>query len=232
MIYYVEDEQSIRELTIYALKQAGFEVRGFAHANEFFEALSDELPEVILLDIMLPDIDGLAILKRLRKNPATEDIPVMMLTAKDTEFDRVIGLDTGADDYLGKPFGMMELASRVRALMRRTQKGKVENKGELRVGPVSVDVAAHTVFVAGEEVTLTLKEFDLLRSLMENEGRVLSRSQLLEMVWGVTYVGETRTVDVHVQTLRQKLGRALPGVESLIATVRGVGYCLKEGNQS
>ena len=229
MIYYVEDDLNIRELTAYALKQAGFEVQGFAHANEFFAALEQGLPEVILLDIMLPDIDGLEILKRLRQNPATQDVPVMMLTAKDAEFDRVIGLDAGADDYLGKPFGMMELASRVRALIRRSQKAAPVANNELSAGPIVVDVDAHTVFVEGQEVILTLKEFDLLQTLMENAGRVLTRSQLLEAVWGVTYVGETRTVDVHVQTLRQKLGRALPGAEALVATVRGVGYTFKVG---
>ena len=210
MIYYVEDDLNIRELTAYALKQAGFEVQGFAHATEFFAALEQGLPEVVLLDIMLPDIDGLEILKRLRQNPATQDVPVMMLTAKDAEFDRVIGLDAGADDYLGKPFGMMELASRVRALIRRSQKAAPVANNELSAGPIVVDVDAHTVFVEGQEVILTLKEFDLLQTLMENAGRVLTRSQLLEAVWGVTYVGETRTVDVHVQTLRQKLGRPVP----------------------
>ncbi len=230
MIYYVEDEANIRELTIYALNQAGFEVRGFAHADEFFKALEEELPQLILLDIMLPGVDGLEILERLRAAAATQDIPVMMLTAKDAEFDRVKGLDAGADDYLGKPFGMMELVSRVKALLRRVQKAApAAAKRELSAGPISLDLEAHTARVGEEEVTLTLKEFDLLRAFMENEGRVLSRSQLLEIVWGVTYVGETRTVDVHVQTLRQKMARALPGSDGLISTVRGVGYSFKTG---
>lgn len=230
MIYYVEDDANIRELTIYALKQAGFEVRGFAHANEFYAACAEELPEVVLLDIMLPDIDGMEILRSLRDRVDTRDIPVMMLTAKGAEFDKVIGLDAGADDYMAKPFGMMELASRVRALVRRAQRGGAASpsgKGQLRVGPIALDIAAHAVYAEGHEVVLTLKEFELLRMLMENEGRVLTRGQLLEHVWGVTYVGETRTVDVHVQTLRQKLGKVLPGAESLIATIRGVGYSLK-----
>lgn len=231
MIYYVEDDVNIRELTIYALKQAGFEVRGFAHATEFYAACKDELPEVVLLDIMLPDIDGLEILATMRENSEMQDIPVMMLTAKGTEFDKVVGLDAGADDYLAKPFGMMELASRVRALVRRAQRNAqkaTEKKNQLKVGPVVLDTAAHSVAVDGQEVSLTLKEFELLRMLMENEGRVLTRGQLLEGVWGVTYVGETRTVDVHVQTLRQKLGQALPGSEAMVATVRGVGYSLKK----
>ena len=233
MIYYVEDDSNIRELTIYALKQAGFEVRGFAHANEFYAACSEELPEVVLLDIMLPDIDGMEILRSLRDRTDTRDIPVMMLTAKGAEFDKVIGLDAGADDYMAKPFGMMELASRVRALVRRARRGgasSLSEKGQLRVGPIALDIAAHAVYAEGHEVALTLKEFELLRMLMENEGRVLTRGQLLERVWGVTYAGETRTVDVHVQTLRQKLGKVLPGAESLVATVRGVGYTLKVAN--
>ncbi|MBR5259400.1 MAG: response regulator transcription factor [Eggerthellaceae bacterium] len=232
MIYYVEDEINIRELTIYALKQAGFEARGFAHATDFYAACKEELPEVVLLDIMLPDIDGLEILRTMRANPETQDIPVMMLTAKGTEFDKVVGLDAGADDYLAKPFGMMELASRVRALVRRAQRGaqKPIANDQLKVGPIVLDPAAHSVAVDGQEVVLTLKEFELLRVLMENEGRVLTRGQLLEGVWGVTYVGETRTVDVHVQTLRQKLGQALPGAEAMVATVRGVGYTLKKAH--
>ena len=229
MIYYVEDDANIRELTMYALKQADLEVRGFAHANEFYAACDEELPDVVLLDIMLPDIDGMEILRTLRGDLRTEAIPVMMLTAKGTELDKVIGLDAGADDYLAKPFGMMELTSRVRALLRRARRGvsTVPSADRLVAGAIVLDTAAHEVYVNGEKVALTLKEFDLLHTLMENEGRVLTRGQLLEAVWGVTYVGETRTVDVHVQTLRQKIGRVAPGCESMIATVRGVGYSLK-----
>lgn len=227
MIYYVEDDTNIRDLTIYALRQAGFEAEGFAAAAEFFEACRRQLPELILLDIMLPEIDGLEILHMLREDPSTKNLPVMMLTAKGTEFDTVSGLDAGADDYLAKPFGMMELVSRVNALLRRAAAPAVMADDELTCGPIVLRTAAHTVEADGVPVTLTLKEFDLLRTLMVNNGRVLTRSQLLEEVWGITYVGETRTVDVHIQTLRQKLAAACPGADACIGTVRGVGYCLK-----
>ena len=226
MIYYVEDDTNIRDLTVYALRQAGFEAQGFPAAEEFFVACRERLPELVLLDIMLPEVDGLEILHVLRDDPATKRLPVMMLTAKGTEFDTVCGLDAGADDYLAKPFGMMELVSRVNALLRRAG-GPAAARDELTCGPVVLTVSAHTVSVGGQPVALTLKEFDLLRALMQNEGRVLSRRQLLEDVWGVTYVGETRTVDVHVQTLRQKLAAASDGADALIQTVRGVGYCVK-----
>lgn len=227
MIYYVEDDTNIRELTIYALRQAGFESEGFAAAPEFFEACKRQLPELILLDIMLPEIDGLEILHQLREDPATKNLPVMMLTAKGTEFDTVSGLDAGADDYLAKPFGMMELVSRVNALLRRAATPAVVSGDELACGPIVLRTSEHTVEAGGNPVALTLKEFDLLRTLMLNNGRVLTRSQLLEDVWGITYVGETRTVDVHIQTLRQKLAAACEGADSCIGTVRGVGYCLK-----
>ena len=226
MIYYVEDDTNIRDLTVYALRQAGFEAQGFPAAEEFFAACKERLPELVLLDIMLPEVDGLEILHVLRDDPATKSLPVMMLTAKGTEFDTVCGLDAGADDYLAKPFGMMELVSRVNALLRRAG-APAAARDELTCGPVVLTVSAHTVSVGGQPVALTLKEFDLLRALMQNEGRVLSRRQLLEDVWGVTYVGETRTVDVHVQTLRQKLAAASVGADALIQTVRGVGYCVK-----
>ena len=226
MIYYVEDDTNIRDLTVYALRQAGFEAQGFPAAEEFFAACKERLPELVLLDIMLPEVDGLEILHVLRDDPATKSLPVMMLTAKGTEFDTVCGLDAGADDYLAKPFGMMELVSRVNALLRRAG-APAAARDELTCGPVVLTVSAHTVSVGGQPVALTLKEFELLRALMQNEGRVLSRRQLLEDVWGVTYVGETRTVDVHVQTLRQKLAAASDGADALIQTVRGVGYCVK-----
>lgn len=226
MIYYVEDDTNIRDLTVYALRQAGFEAQGFPAAEEFFAACKERLPELVLLDIMLPEVDGLEILHVLRDDPATKSLPVMMLTAKGTEFDTVCGLDAGADDYLAKPFGMMELVSRVNALLRRAG-APAAARDELTCGPVVLTASAHTVSVDGQPVALTLKEFDLLRALMQNEGRVLSRRQLLEDVWGVTYVGETRTVDVHVQTLRQKLAAASVGADALIQTVRGVGYCVK-----
>ena len=226
MIYYVEDDTNIRDLTVYALRQAGFEAQGFPAAEEFFAACKERLPELVLLDIMLPEVDGLEILHVLRDDPATKRLPVMMLTAKGTEFDTVCGLDAGADDYLAKPFGMMELVSRVNALLRRAG-APAAARDELSCGSVVLTASAHTVSVDGQPVALTLKEFDLLRALMQNEGRVLSRRQLLEDVWGVTYVGETRTVDVHVQTLRQKLAAASVGADALIQTVRGVGYCVK-----
>lgn len=227
MIYYVEDDTNIRDLTVYALKQAGYEARGFPSAEEFFAACKEETPELILLDIMLPEIDGLEILRMVRDDAAMKTLPVIMLTAKGTEYDTVMGLDAGADDYLAKPFGMMELVSRVNALLRRVGMPATTVGDELVAGPVVLTASAHTVTVGGEPVTLTLKEFELLRALMASEGRVLSRSQLLEEVWGITYVGETRTVDVHIQTLRQKLSRVKPGVEAAITTVRGVGYCFK-----
>ena len=228
VIYYVEDDTNIRDLTVYALKQAGFEAAGFPAAGEFFAACKRRLPELVLLDIMLPEVDGLEILHLLREDPATKHLPVMMLTAKGTEFDTVSGLDAGADDYLAKPFGMMELVSRVNALMRRAAAPAVAADDEFSCGPVSLTVSSHDVTVDGEPVTLTLKEFDLLRTLMQNEGHVLSRRQLLEDVWGMTYVGETRTVDVHIQTLRQKLAAAGASACACIQTVRGVGYCVKQ----
>ena len=227
MIYYVEDDTNIRDLTVYALRQAGFEAQGFPAAGEFFAACRERAPELVLLDIMLPEVDGLEILHMLREDPSTKHLPVMMLTAKGTEFDTVSGLDAGADDYLAKPFGMMELVSRVNALLRRASAPAVVPDDDLACGPVELCVSAHTVAVDGRPVALTLKEFELLHALMKNEGHVLSRRQLLEDVWGVTYVGETRTVDVHIQTLRQKLSAGCEGADACIQTVRGVGYCIK-----
>ena len=221
LIYYVEDDEHIRDLTAYALHQAGMEVRAFHDGDG--------------LDIMLPGDDGLVLLQALRGNAATENLPVMMLTAKGTEFDKVVGLDAGADDYLAKPFGMMELISRVNALLRRASRpsqGAAEEVAEpsdlMAVGAIKLSPSARTVVANGREVNLTRKEFDLLRTLMENKGRVLTREQLLEQVWGVSFVGETRTVDMHVKTLRRKLAEAAPGSEEAVATVRGVGYRLKK----
>lgn len=227
MIYYVEDDNNIRDLTVYALKQAGFEAKGFAAANEFFAACKVRLPELVLLDIMLPEVDGLEILHIMREDASMKHLPVMMLTAKGTEYDTVCGLDAGADDYLAKPFGMMELVSRVNALLRRASAPAVSGDDELVQGPIKLTVSSHVASVGGVSLSLTLKEFDLLKALMQNAGHVLSRSQLLEDVWGITYVGETRTVDVHIQTLRQKLATASEGADGWIQTVRGVGYCLK-----
>lgn len=231
MIYYVEDDTNIRDLTVYALRQAGFEAKGFAAAGEFFSACKVRLPELVLLDIMLPEVDGLEILHIMREDASMKHLPVMMLTAKGTEYDTVCGLDAGADDYLAKPFGMMELVSRVNALLRRASTPAVSGDDELLQGPIKLTISSHMASVNDVTVSLTLKEFDLLRALMQNAGHVLSRSQLLEDVWGVTYVGETRTVDVHIQTLRQKLAAAGDGADGWIQTVRGVGYCLKRPSQ-
>lgn len=223
MIYLVEDDDSIRELVLYTLHTTGFEAEGFRNAADFWQALEKELPQLVLLDIMLPDEDGLHILKRLRAGAETADLPVMMLTAKSSEYDRVVGLDSGADDYMPKPFGMMELVSRVRALLRRAAKPAAENK-LFTAGSLAVDVKRRAVTVDGEPVILTYKEFELLCYLLENRGVVLSRDQILTKIWDYNYSGETRTVDVHIRTLRQKLGDA----GALIETVRGVGYRLAQ----
>lgn len=223
MIYLVEDDDSIRELVLYTLHTTGFEAEGFKNAADFWQALEKELPQLVLLDIMLPDEDGLHILKRLRAGAETADLPVMMLTAKSSEYDRVIGLDSGADDYMPKPFGMMELVSRVRALLRRAAKPAAEDK-LFTAGSLAVDVKRRAVTVDGEPVILTYKEFELLCYLLENRGVVLSRDQILTKIWDYNYSGETRTVDVHIRTLRQKLGDA----GALIETVRGVGYRLAQ----
>lgn len=223
MIYLVEDDDSIRELVLYTLHTTGFEAEGFRNAADFWQALEKELPQLVLLDIMLPDEDGLNILKRLRAGAETADLPVMMLTAKSSEYDRVVGLDSGADDYLPKPFGMMELVSRVRALLRRAAKPAAEDK-LFTAGSLAVDVKRRAVTVDGEPVILTYKEFELLCYLLENRGVVLSRDQILTKIWDYNYSGETRTVDVHIRTLRQKLGDA----GALIETVRGVGYRLAQ----
>ncbi|MCC8061314.1 MAG: response regulator transcription factor [Clostridiales bacterium] len=222
MIYLVEDDESIRELVIYALQTTGFQAKGCSCAAEFWEAMKNNMPSLVLLDIMLPDEDGLSILRKLRATPRTGKLPVIMLTARGTEYDKVLGLDSGADDYIPKPFGVMELVSRVKALLRRTEP---YTKGGCRqVGPIAVDLDKHTVKVNGDLVTLTFKEFELLVYLMENEGLVLTRDQLLSQIWGYDFDGETRTVDVHIRTLRQKLGVA----SSYIETVRGVGYKMEE----
>lgn len=223
MIYLVEDDDSIRELVLYTLHTTGFEAEGFRNAVDFWQALEKELPQLVLLDIMLPDEDGLHILKRLRAGAETADLPVMMLTAKSSEYDRVVGLDSGADDYMPKPFGMMELVSRVRALLRRAAKPAAEDK-LFTAGSLAVDVKRRAVTVDGEPVILTYKEFELLCYLLENRGVVLSRDQILTKIWDYNYSGETRTVDVHIRTLRQKLGDA----GALIETVRGVGYRLAQ----
>jgi two-component system alkaline phosphatase synthesis response regulator PhoP len=218
MIYCVEDDSGIRELMIYTLNSAGFEARGFVCGNDFFEALKKEIPQLVMLDIMLPGEDGIEILKRLKNNTATSDIPIIMATAKGTEYDKVIGLDLGADDYLAKPFGMMEMVSRVKAVLRRTMPKK--EMSILKVGDLELNTIEHTVSANGIRIVLTLKEYELLYKFMDNLGRVFTREQLLQSIWGSDYVGETRTVDVHIGTLRAKLGECGDYIE----TVRGVGY--------
>ena len=222
MIFCVEDDAGIRDLMIYTLNASGFRAVGFENAKEFYTALADTVPELIMLDIMLPGEDGISILKRLKADVRTADIPVIMATAKGNEYDKVIGLDLGADDYLAKPFGMMEMASRVRAVLRRS--GRAAEKPQLiRVGGLEMNLGEHIVMADGIRVQLTLKEFELLHTFMTNPGRAFTREQLLSSVWCEDFMGETRTVDVHVGTLRQKLGSC----GKYIRTVRGVGYRLE-----
>lgn len=222
MIFCVEDDAGIRDLMIYTLNASGFRAVGFENAREFYAALADDTPELIMLDIMLPGEDGISILKRLKADARTADIPVIMAMAKGNEYDKVIGLDLGADDYLAKPFGMMEMASRVRAVLRRS--GRAAEKQQLiRVGGLEMNLGEHIVTADGIRVQLTLKEFELLRTFMTSPGRAFTREQLLSSVWSEDFLGETRTVDVHVGTLRQKLGAC----GKYIRTVRGVGYKLE-----
>ena len=222
MIFCVEDDAGIRDLMIYTLSASGFRAVGFENAREFYAALADDTPELIMLYIMLPGEDGISILKRLKADARTADIPVIMATAKGNEYDKVIGLDLGADDYLAKPFGMMEMASRVRAVLRRS--GRAAEKQQLiRVGGLEMNLGEHIVTADGIRVQLTLKEFELLRTFMTSPGRAFTREQLLSSVWSEDFLGETRTVDVHVGTLRQKLGSC----GKYIRTVRGVGYKLE-----
>lgn len=222
MIFCVEDDAGIRDLMIYTLNASGFRAVGFENSREFYAALADDTPELIMLDIMLPGEDGISILKRLKADARTADIPVIMATAKGNEYDKVIGLDLGADDYLAKPFGMMEMASRVRAVLRRS--GRAAEKQQLiRVGGLEMNLGEHIVTADGIRVQLTLKEFELLHTFMTSPGRAFTREQLLSSVWSEDFMGETRTVDVHVGTLRQKLG----GCGKYIRTVRGVGYKLE-----
>ena len=222
MIFCVEDDAGIRDLMIYTLNASGFRAVGFENAREFYAALADDTPELIMLDIMLPGEDGISILKRLKADVRTADIPVIMATAKGNEYDKVIGLDLGADDYLAKPFGMMEMASRVRAVLRRS--GRAAEKQQLiRVGGLEMNLGEHIVTADGIRIQLTLKEFELLRTFMTNPGRAFTRERLLSSVWCEDFLGETRTVDVHVGTLRQKLGSC----GKYIRTVRGVGYRLE-----
>lgn len=224
MIYYVEDDDNIRGLTLYALRQQGIEAEGFASDSEFKAAVARRVPDAVLLDIMLPDTDGLEIMRRLRADQATATVPIMMLTAKDSELDKVVALDGGADDYLTKPFSLMELTSRCRALLRRGGMTSRPVSETLQVGGIELSPSRRTVRVEGQELKLTLREFDLLEYLMRKPGVVFTRESLLQSVWGWDFDGGSRTVDVHVQTLRQKLGDHADRIE----TVRGVGYRLAD----
>ena len=222
MIYIVEDDASIRELEQYALQSNGYEVQGFESAEPFWQAMRTAEPELVILDVMLPGEDGNRLLARLRQDPRTRRLPVIMVTARGEEMDKVQGLDGGADDYIVKPFGVMELLSRVRAVLRRSKEEQPQD--ELAVGHLRMDVARHRVFADGRDVTLTHMEFELLRYLLINRGIALTRERLLDAVWGVDYPGDTRTVDVHMRTLRVKLGQA----SRYLQTVRGVGYRLED----
>ena len=218
MIYFVEDDNSIRELVIYTLNNSGLEAVGFEKPSDFWHAMESILPNLVLLDIMLPEEDGLEILRKLRSSALTKKLPVMMLTAKGSEYDKVLGLDSGADDYVPKPFGMIELMARIKALLRRTDEG--DTRSEHILGSLYVCPSKHIVKVDGQNVALTLKEFEMLCLLLDNHDIVLTRDQILNRVWGYSFDGESRTVDVHIRTLRQKLGHAGDYIE----TVRGIGY--------
>lgn len=220
MIYLVEDDKSIRELVAYTLNSTGLETEGFERPSEFWAACERKMPDLVLLDIMLPEEDGIQILQKLRQNEATRRMPVIMLTAKGSEYDKVFGLENGADDYVAKPFGMMELLARVKALLRRTEDLRPNREKIYHMDGLEVNVDQYRVLSQGEEVTLTRKEFEMLCYLLENKGRVLTRDQLLNKIWGYAFDGENRTVDVHIRTLRQKLGECGKYIE----TIRGIGY--------
>lgn len=221
LIYIVEDDKNIREIESFALKNSGYQIKDFGSAAEFYTKMEEKLPNLILLDVMLPDEDGLNIVKKIRSNPESRKIPVIMVTAKTTELDKVKGLDMGADDYLTKPFGVMELISRVKALLRRCE--GTEDEKFYSVGNLLLDVVKHSVSVGGEAVELTFKEYELLRLLMQNAGIVTSRDVIMERVWGTDFEGESRTLDMHIKTLRQKLGSA----GTMIKTIRNVGYIIE-----
>ena len=218
MIYLLEDDDSIRKLVLYGLDSQGFQAKGFALPSEFWRAMDAEMPELVLLDIMLPEEDGLSILRKLRARPATKRLPIIMLTAKNSEYDRVIGLDHGADDFVSKPFSMLEIIARIRAVLRRAEPAQAS--GDFSLGLLFVSPDRHEVKVGGKDVTLTNKEFELLCLLLRNKGIVLTRATLMDRVWGFESERENRTLDVHIRTLRVKLGEA----GSYIETVRGIGY--------
>lgn len=219
MVYFLEDDSNIRNFVTYALNNSGLETRGFDHPSKFWTAVNNEIPDLIILDIMLPEEDGIKILEKLRNKQDTAQLPVMMLTAKSTEYDKVIGLDSGADDYMTKPFGTMELISRVKALLRRSN-FKPDTQTEYIKGDLYLNPSKHIVKVSGETITLTFKEFQLLCLLVESKGKVLTRDEILTKIWGYDFTGESRTVDVHIRTLRTKLKSA----GDIIQTVRGIGY--------
>ncbi len=223
MIYMLEDDDSIRNFVLYALNNSGMEAKGFDRPSAFRDALKSEVPDLLLLDIMLPEEDGISVLKSLREDTRTHRMPIIMLTAKDTEYDKVIGLDCGADDYVAKPFGTMELLSRIKALLRRSSEND-DGGDELKIGKLSVSLSKHTVKADGEAVVLTYKEFEMLALLMQNKNKVFSRDLLLQKIWDYDFDGESRTVDVHIRTLRLKLGSC----GEYIRTVRGVGYKIGE----
>lgn len=223
MIFCVDDDNTIRDIEVYTLESTGFLARGFADGASMFEALKTEKPKLIILDIMLPGEDGVEILKKLRSNPATKRIPVIMATAKGTEMDKIQGLNFGADDYLVKPFGVMEMVARVNAVLRRCS-NEISDTDEISFGSITLKDKEHKVFVNGESIELTHKEFQLLKVFIKNPGIVFSRDKLMNEIWGEDYVGESRTVDMHIKTLRQKLGEAA----GQIKTVIGVGYRMEE----
>ncbi len=217
-VFCVEDDENIRELIEYTLNSMGYNVKGFGCGEEFFSCIEDSLPDLVLLDIMLPDKDGIQILTEIRDNPRTKNLPVIMLTAKTGQLDKIKGLDSGADDYITKPFDIMELTARVKALLRRS--AGVINVDTTAYKDIRLDLSGRRVYAAGEEVTLTYKEFELLKLLIENKGNVISRGKIMSIVWDTDFEGETRTVDVHIRTLRHKLGTCGDYIE----TVRNVGY--------
>ena len=221
MIWCVEDDASIRDIEVYALKSAGYQARGFEDGTSFWNALQDDVPELVVLDVMLPGVDGVELLRRMRQSERLRSVPVVMATAKDAEIDKIQGLDMGADYYLTKPFGVMELVSCVKAVLRRCQPKAVEHL--LRLGGLTVNLDEHRVTADGREITLTYKEFELLRLFLSNPGIAFTRDQLFSKVWGEDFVGESRTIDTHILTLRQKLG----DYGDIIKTVRNVGYRLE-----
>ena len=226
MVYLLEDDENIRNFVLYALNNSGLEAMGFGHPSDFWKALDRKKPALLLLDIMLPDEDGLTILAKLRKHPDTKNLPIIMLTAKSTEYDKVVGLDGGADDYIAKPFGTMELISRIRALLRRTE--RPAEKEEYVCGDLYVYPLQHTIKVGSADAALTRKEYELLLLMMKNSGRVFTRDELLSEIWGYNFDGESRTVDVHMRTLRAKLGHCSKYIE----TVRGIGYRLRSKEET